>query len=225
MAISKTRDRKLRENRVSLRFDLVRLLQRTETSRERRRALMPFLANDNIKREFGFRAAEEILQRLGRGTGINFNSGTDRNLSSIAPYRPTYKQSDDFKIFGKGSTVNLQLSGAMHASLRVLGTDPKGVTIGMDGQQATKAFAHIKAKGPAYKIQKQHRDFLGLPDENQIKILNSIIKDQNQTQLISDVISIVQPTAATTTIEAGAGNAAIISSDLIFAEDLDATGS
>ena len=177
---------------------------------------MPFISQPNIKREFGFRAAEEIIKRTRKGLDKN---GID--FRSYAPYSKAYKESDDFAIYSKTSRVNLKQTGEMHASMRVLSIDPKGVTIGIDSNtQAPKALGHIH--GTKTKKGKTHlprRDFFGLEQKDQMKILKDIIRNRVQVERFTEIFD--QLPGFVTSTETVATGAVAANEILVFTEDFE----
>lgn len=198
--------RKLSPSRVSIRFDLEEMLRRTESDRRVRRALRPFIGRSDIKREFGQQVIETILDRLDRGQGKD-GAFTGR----AGRYSDAYKNSPSFQLLkGGNTTVNLRLTGQMRAFLDVLGTDSTGVTIGIsDSEEAAKAHGHITG-GNNLPV----RDFLGLPDEDQLNIFNNVIANVQQVALVQAA----QEEAAALTVIEPAADAALTAQQ---AENID----
>jgi len=163
---------------LKLSFDLMDLLNSTESAEASKR-LAPFVKRDAIKREFGNRVIDEIKDRtLG---------GKDKNDNGFTPYSKAYKQSLEFKVFGKGSKPNLKLTGQMQASINVVGTTSTTVSIGfISKEQEDKATGHINGSGPL-----PVRDFWGIKKEDQVKILKSVIKDFNAREETAELFSAV----------------------------------
>jgi hypothetical protein len=160
---------------LELKFDLMDLL-RTSQPRSKQKALAPLVKRELIKREFGNRVIDEIKSRTLRGR--------DKNNNSFVPntYSKSYQESHEFRVFGKSrSPVNLRLSGEMQASISVVDTSSSGVTIGfVSREQEQKARGHIMGSGSL-----PVRDFWGIPKNDQIKILKSVIRDFNETETVN----------------------------------------
>jgi len=177
---------------LKLRFDLVDLLHSTVKDKQRRTALTPFINRESVKREFGERAIDAILERT--------LQGKDKRDNSFVAYSKAYKESREFAIFGKSSRVNLRLSGQMHASVHVNGTDRTGVTIAItDVEQERKARRHINGSGPL-----PVRDFWGLSKEDQSDILMGIVRNQaavDEFEQVTDALAALgEVTAAGATL-------------------------
>ena len=91
-------------------------------------------------------------------------SGKSRLNKPFRKYSKAYKESDDFKASGKGSTVNLTLSGDMLGLLDITEQSDNTITLGWDdSDEAAKAHGHITGdpNGPRVK-----RDFFGLTNSD-----------------------------------------------------------
>lgn len=163
------------KRKVALKFNLVSLLNRVEPDSRRRNALKKFVRRSSVKTEFGRQAIREIRKRT--------LDGIDKNGNTFKPYSSSYMDSDDFKIYGKSSKVNLKLTGAMQASMEVVSQSNDTVTIGItDNEEMQKALGHINGSGHL-----PIRDFFGLPDESQKRILEGVIREANQIIELEDV--------------------------------------
>ena len=155
---------------LKLRFDLMDLLNDSDLSSEKKRALSPFVKRTPIQREFGRRVINKIKDRT--------QSGKDKRNKTFVPnfYSKQYRESLEFRIHGKSSRpVTLKLTGEMQASIAVVKTDRTGVTIGFVSRaQDQKATGHVRGSGDL-----PQRDFWGLPVKDQVKILKGVIKDFN----------------------------------------------
>lgn len=165
---------------LKLSFNLSDILERS-FSNAQRRALSGKVKDPAIKREFGRRAIEKILERT--------NDGKDKNNRSFKGYSEAYLKSDNFKIFGKSkSTVNLKLSGEMQASIGVLSTGANTVTIGIeDEEQVNKARGHINGANNL-----PVRDFWGLSEDEESEILKDIMRNETASEDISLIESLVK---------------------------------
>lgn len=163
---------------LKLSFNLSEILERSFSSKQRR-ALSGKVKDPAIKREFGRRAIERILERT--------NDGKDKNNRDFKKYSEAYLKSDNFSIFGKSpTTVNLKLSGEMHASIGVLSTTANTVTIGIeDSEQVNKARGHINGANHL-----PVRDFWGLSNEEESEILKDILRNESASEDISLIESL-----------------------------------
>jgi hypothetical protein len=145
-------------------FDLVRIAERAFNSSQRK-TIIPLLRRDSIKLEYGRRAIEEIRQNTARSK--------DKNDSRFESYSDAYKSSLAYRAFGKSSTVNLELSGQMLSDLEVLGATRTGVQVGFSGGLSErKAHGHITGARGRLPV----RDFLGLPPDDEEKLLKETIR-------------------------------------------------
>lgn len=108
-------------------------------------------------------------------------NGQDKNGRSFKAYSKAYKKSDVFDIYGKSNQVNLKLTGEMQAAIDVFLTGRNEVTVAFnDSQQNDKASGHVNgtfsSKG---KRQLPVRDFWGLDEASQYKILKGVLSDFN----------------------------------------------
>ena len=106
--------------------------------------------NDSLKQAIG----QEIIDRIVSRTEGN----TSLSGRAFKRYSKAYKQSDEFKAAGKGSKVNLRLSGDMLGLMDIVDERDNTLTIGwFDEDEAAKAHGHITGGGNLPK-----RDFFGL---------------------------------------------------------------
>jgi len=157
----------------------------------------------NFPTEFKFSPIErlaigrEVVQFIRERTA----KGKDKDNAQFAkafkgPYKGKYKKqyatSLDFKNAGKStSPINLQLSGDMLASIKVLKHESAGgVTIGLEAEDADNGKMEGNRKG-TYGKKKQvapKRDPLGIADEDLIKILKRFeVTPKAQTQTVEAV--------------------------------------
>lgn len=177
---------------LTMRLNLATVMREGFTDQQRR-ALTPLIKSDAIKRQFAREVIDEILTRT--------ESGKDKDGVRFTPYSKAYKESRDFKIFGKSSKVNLRLSGEMHASVGILGTSSNTVTIAIPGgEQEKKARGHINGSGSL-----PVRDFWGIPMDDQVKILKGILKRQNAEESIEAAESFLQGQTITAAVVQAAG--------------------
>lgn len=91
-----------------------------------------------------------------------------------------------YQIYKNSSTPNLRLTGDMQASIETLEIGDTSVTIGIrDADDAVKAYAHIRGRGPHGRIPK--RDFFDLPPKEQYKIFQETIRDFNSFIPVEDL--------------------------------------
>lgn len=106
--------------------------------------------------------AGDIIRQIQKRT----KQGVDKNGDRFPAYTRAYKNSQGFKIAGKGSKVDLVLSGDMLDSIEILRNAPK-VEIGFERGSTENAKADGNIRG-TYGQQspidggKYARDFLGL---------------------------------------------------------------
>lgn len=109
------------------------------------------------RKELGDLIIEHIFERT--------NKGLDKNGQRFPGYSKTYKESLDFKIAGKGSRVNLQLSGDMLAAIELLNHKKGELLIGFENgsEENAKAEGNILGTyGQKTPIPGKKRDFLGI---------------------------------------------------------------
>lgn len=72
------------------------------------------------------------------------SSGKDVNGKSMPKYSKTYKESLEYKAWGKTGKVNMELSGEMLTSLDILSIKNGKIKIGWnDGENSVKAYGNI----------------------------------------------------------------------------------
>lgn len=137
------------------------------------RANQDKLTSEAFKREFGLRVIEAIVDRT--------QSGKDKNGSRFAAYSKAYKESLQFQLYGKDNGVNLTLSGEMLSNMGVVKTTTTTVSINfLSSGQGEKAHGHINGtRSKKGKKQLPQRDFFGLPEEQQAKIMKDLLKEFN----------------------------------------------
>lgn len=176
--------------KIKLSIDVVRLYNSGQSNAATRRAVAPILSNDFFRREFGRRVIEEIKNRTQR-------DNIDKDGRTFKKYSKSYKESLAFQVYGKSSTVNLTLSGEMLANMDVVGTPARSVVIAFPSQeQNDKAHGHVFGGG--FRSALPVRDFFGLPEKDQCKILNKTIKDFNAD---AEIFFDIPPVSAQITLE------------------------
>jgi len=154
--------------------NLQRLLKIAYSDSRARRAISPILQKRSVKLEFGQRLIDEIVNRTQK-------DNVDKNGEPFEEYAESYTESKVFEIYGKSdSDVNLTLTEKMLSSMVVKNTS-EGLTIEFaDADQNAKAHGHIhgiKRRSKSGGLRKVRRDFFGVPQDEQIKILKSTVKD------------------------------------------------
>lgn len=124
--------------------------------------------------EIGDLIVERIVERTDQGKDKAGNAWR----GEAAKYSEAYKKSLDFKIAGKGSGVNLQLSGDMLAALRVLKSTSNWIEVGFDrgSDENAKADGNIRGTyGSDTPNPNKARDFLGM-EGKELERLTRIVK-------------------------------------------------
>lgn len=118
---------------------------------------------------------EDYLKRIGREIVNVIRDRTakslDKNRNPFPAYSKEYKASDDFKLAGKTSRVDLTLSGDMLADLGVLSVKKGQIEIGFErGEQRAKAHGHITGANGNLPV----RNFLGISEDELGSILRRV---------------------------------------------------
>lgn len=160
--------------RLKIELDINDLVKKSSSSSAVQDAYFRALSNNSIKREFGKRCIDFIIDRTLKGY--------DKNNKPFEGYSKSYKKSDTFKIYNKSaSKVNLKLTGEMQASIDVLSATKNKVVLGfVDQLENDKAHGHVNGSNflPV-------RDFWEINQSEQIKILKSTLKDFEDLEEIS----------------------------------------
>lgn len=146
------------------------------------RQVREIVTSPEFKRDYGQAVVDEITVRT-REKNI------DKNSKRFPAYEKSYKDSQIFNQYGKSaSDINLTLTGNMIDSLNYKVT-PQKVIVNLDGQDnRNKAQGHIDGivtKKGKVKV----RDFLGLPEKTEEKIISellSVFKVQKLVEQMSD---------------------------------------
>jgi len=132
-----------------------------------------FRGKDDLKQAIGQAIIDKIVKRTLSGEGRKFTSdgrGVPFNLQSV-PYSKSYRQSKEFKAFGKTSKVNLKLTGDMLGLLDIKSISGNSITIGWDDpEENAKAYNH--SVGDTVKA----RPFFGVSKKD-LKEIKSQFKD------------------------------------------------
>jgi hypothetical protein len=152
---------------LRLKLDVVALAKKAAgANAQKQDAFISTMSGETIKREFAKRCVDFILERT--------NEGKDKNNSSFAKYSEAYRRSRSFQIYGKSAgQVNLKLTGAMQSAVDVVDVNSRSVTLGfVDQLENDKAHGHVHG---ANKLPV--RDFWGISEKEQIRILKQTIRD------------------------------------------------
>jgi hypothetical protein len=150
---------------LTLKIDLLSLLKSSTSDKQKLNAFIPLIRNEGIKREFGERYIDKILERLDDGLGKD---------GKLKKYSKAYINSLTFQAYGKDpNTVNLELTGQMRADISVVRTTPTGCILGFtNDEQEQKAIGHVEGRGNLPK-----RDFWGLPKSEEINLMKEVIRE------------------------------------------------
>lgn len=117
---------------------------------------------DGVGRQIvGQEIVDFIVSRTEKGLGINNQPFTG--------YSDAYKESEDFSIAGKSSTVNLTLTGDMLSDLQVLSTTTGIISIGYpNGSEENDKAEWLRSPQPNSQTGKTAptRDFLGISQKD-----------------------------------------------------------
>ena len=169
--------------KVKFEIDLVEVFENQFSNKPRpvRDQLRPILSNEAFTRMLGYNYIEQIVKRT--------LSGIDKDGQKFPAYSEAYKESDDFKIYGKSKKVNLRLSGEMLASME-LGTAKarKIKNIMADNHNNDKAHGHITGN-ISNDPESARRNFLGLPMDDLGDIMKKTMAEFNQDSIENDLNS------------------------------------
>lgn len=120
------------------------------------------------------------------------SGGKDKNNRTFKPYSQSYKDSLDFKIAGKGSKVNVSLSGDMLDSIELLSQKSGNLLIGFENStfENDKAEGNITGSyGQKSPNSSKARDFLGITNKDLKVILSEFpIKDKDKRKERTELI-------------------------------------
>jgi hypothetical protein len=140
--------------------------------------------NESVREVFFQMALDKMQERLDSGRGVD---------GKLATYSKEYKESDSFKIFGKTSTVNMQLTGDMLAAVKELESSSGKIKIGIDDSlEAAKAYGHITGmKGhPTLAGKVPERNWFGWTDKELKQIAKEIKPEFKSKDEISDAAAL-----------------------------------
>jgi hypothetical protein len=133
------------------------------------------IKDEDAREVLGDLIVERIVERTSQGKDVDGNR--------FPAYSPKYKESLDFKIAGKGNTVDLQLSGDMLASLKVLKHTRNWIEVGFDknSDENARADGNIRGTyGQKTPIPGKARNFLGISDEDLLKLVKYVKKSNSR---------------------------------------------
>lgn len=168
--------------RKTLAFDIPAIINSMDLSPQVKRAYLSATYPNSVKRVIARGIADRIVERT--------QSGIDKDGDRFVGYKPSYKKSLAFKVYGKSNKVDLTLTGAMLSSVTVISVDSTTVKIGFtDNEQFQKASGHIDGTGANNALPV--RDFWGLPLEDVQEIITSAIKESGQIGLIEELNEVI----------------------------------
>lgn len=130
---------------------------------------------------------EKIVNRAQKGEGVNISSGYKEKLKS--PYSKAYANSLEFKAYGKKEDqVNMTLTGSMLSSIDLIQDNSKTIKIGIDNEEAPKAFNHQTGD----KTTK--RPFFGITNKDVTQVYDEfvdqvVVEPQKQKITVDDIFS------------------------------------
>lgn len=139
-----------------------RLLNTEEVSLEINiKKLFGKTVNDSaLQRSIAESLIGRILDRTSKGKGVD---GNGYEVKLKGPYSTEYVDSLEFKAFDKSKNkINMKLTGSMLSSVDLISATPEYIRIGIDNEDAPKAFNHMTGDTPNMPV----RPFLGLTDDD-----------------------------------------------------------
>lgn len=119
--------------------------------------------------------ADLIIERIYERTT---RENKDADGRRFPRYSEAYTKSLEFKIAGKSkSNINLELSGDMLASMKLLAEKPKEIVIGFErgSEENAKADGNIRGTyGKNTPDPRRARNFLGITDQELTKIIRYV---------------------------------------------------
>ena len=185
--------------KVSYEIDLVQVFERAMADRPQsvRSKLRGLMSSRLFKQKYG----EKVIDRIGFRTE---KKGIDKdNKPFLAPYSQMYQKSLEFEVYKKSpNNVNLKLTGEMLASMKLGKSGTRKIKVIMaDDFNNAKAHGHVngierrvdqKAKvkvknGKRIAPQKKKikRDFLGLPKDEESKLLKETIREFSDESIVN----------------------------------------
>lgn len=168
---------------VKYKIDLVRIFNKTYSSRELRDKLRIYISRPDFKRFFG----ESVISEIATRTQDKRLDKNNKKLDDTGPYSKQYQDSFDFKAYGKNKDrIDLTLTGEMLTSMESKSSGKTEITLQfINERNAAKAQGHRTGRY-GKKGKSEPRDFFGLPEEELTKIMKQSIKifrDESLEQL------------------------------------------
>lgn len=133
------------------------------------------ISDYNLKPKEREEVADLIIERIYERTT---KENRDADGKRFPGYSKSYINSLDFKIGGKSkSNVNLELSGDMLASIKLLSEKPKEIVVGFErgSEENAKADGNIRGTyGTSTPNPRKARNFLGVSDKELAKIVRYV---------------------------------------------------
>lgn len=167
--------------KVKYEIDLIEVLNRLDKPRQVKDKLRGLMKSRLFKQKFGENVIDKIANRTERRR-------VDKNNKPFkAPYSKSYQKSLEFKIYNKRpGHVNLKLTGEMLASMKLGKSGERKIKIIMaDNFNNSKAHGHIN--GIKTKKGKVKRDFLGLPKDDENKMLSLTLREFSDDSIINSI--------------------------------------
>jgi len=191
-------------SKVKYKINMVEVFNRAYESKsvQVRNKLRPSLSDAFIRRAYGLAVIEEIEHRT-------VESNIDKHGKTLGRYSEEYAASLFGRIYGKkeGARVNLFASGQMMASMEPVPGSRQNITIVFsDKFNNDKAHGHIN--GYIKRKSSLKRDFFGLPEIDEEKILKKILRNIDLVVQTQEILSIL-PTAQSRAVDRTEGVTAL----------------
>jgi len=179
-----TKKRRGAKSLPDLKFDLVKLVKRNYSGKEKVKRMIELVNDSTVAKSFAFAAVDTIVERTLKG-----NDKNDKSFKSYAPYSAAYKKTLKFRAFkGKTEKVNLKLTGGMLAAIDVTKSNGPSVQIGIkraDSVHSKKGHGHSNGVRKKGKLVLPQRDFWGLSTEEEDKIIKRTLKAAGADDLLA----------------------------------------
>lgn len=139
-----------------------------------------------IPKEYSPRERKAIALEIIEFIKNRTSKGKDKNNENFAKYSKGYKKSLDFKLAGKGNTVDLRLTNEMMESLDLISDKSGSLLIGYDRSDKDlngKVEGNRLGTYGNKKAVTQPRDFLGIEEKDLKKILNKFPIEDRKSRL------------------------------------------
>jgi len=172
--------RKLSNHNPKLIINLIPIFNDAFASktREQRSAMRQQLSNSEFKAEYGRAYVDKIIERTE-------DRNVDKDGRRFKRYSKGYKDSLTFRIYGKSSSVNLHLTGAMLSSMNSKNKSGTAIMIEFSGGEGPKAHGHITGGGRNHSLPV--RDFFGLPRGVERQLMKELMRFTRRSEIIFDV--------------------------------------